>query len=330
MKKRTLIPVVAALFTAFILPDESFGQFAKNTNQSRKLRSVLVGGSGNLIGSNVVGAFIGGGGGNTVSNRPGGFGALVGGGFDNLSAGRGAVVAGGEANVATNDFATVGGGVLNTASATIATVGGGFDNEASGNSATVGGGRTNTASGNFATVPGGVRGEAINNGSFVWSGDSSEVTTSFADNTFTVRCEGGARFYTANGTAVGPRLAAGGSDWVANSDSNLKTKVTAVDARAILSKLSQLPVTEWQYKHNPDRRYIGPMAQDFHAMFGLGDDDKGIGTLDSDGVMYAAIQGLVEELKERDKTIEELKAQNAEVQSALRAIREQLSHLPPP
>jgi predicted nuclease with TOPRIM domain len=62
--------------------------------------------------------------------------------------------------------------------------------------------------------------------------------------------------------------------------------------------------------------------------------------------MYAAIQGLVEELKERDKEIDELKmksaefeakanavdtlkAQNAAVQRELRAIREQLSNLPP-
>ena len=109
---------------------------------------------------------------------------------------------------------------------------------------------------------------------------------------------------------------------MATSKLDWKTKVTAVDARAILSQLSQLPVTEWEYKHNPKRRYIGPMAQDFHAIFGLGEDDKGIGTLDSDGVMYAAIQGLVEELKDRDKAIEDLK-------SELQAIREQLSNLPP-
>ncbi len=74
------------------------------------------------------------------------------------------------------------------------------------------------------------------------------------------------------------------------------------------------------------------MAQDFHAASGLGDDDKTISTLDSDGVMYAAIQGLVEELKDWDKTIEELKMKSAKVdrlESELRAIREQLSNLPP-
>jgi hypothetical protein len=45
--------------------------------------------------------------------------------------------------------------------------------------------------------------------------------------------------------------------------------------------------------------------------------------------MYAAIQGLVEELKDRDEEIEKLKMQNAEVLTELRAIRQQLSDLPP-
>jgi hypothetical protein len=34
------------------------------------------------------------------------------------------------------------------------------------------------------------------------------------------------------------------------------------------------------------------MAQDFHAAFQVGDDDKHIATVDADGVALAAIQGL--------------------------------------
>ncbi len=74
------------------------------------------------------------------------------------------------------------------------------------------------------------------------------------------------------------------------------------------------------------------MAQDFHAAFALGSDDKTISTLDSDGVMYAAIQGLVEELKDRDKAIEELKARSAEVdtlKAKLEAVEQRLNSLPP-
>ena len=37
-------------------------------------------------------------------------------------------------------------------------------------------------------------------------------------------------------------------------------------------------------------RHIGPMAQDFHAVFGVGADEKAIATLDESGVVLAAIR----------------------------------------
>ena len=66
------------------------------------------------------------------------------------------------------------------------------------------------------------------------------------------------------------------------------------------------------------------MAQDFKAAFYPGRDDKGITTLEVDGVALAAIQGLnqklEEQLKTRDAEIRELRRTLAEVQSALRAL----------
>jgi hypothetical protein len=263
-------------------------------------------------------------------NTAGGLGSFVGSGFENSALGTNSTISGGWSNSTGSGamWAAVAGGYQNSASGSAANVAGGGENEASGRYATVPGGLDNRASGN-GSFAAGLLARATHVGSFVWGNSGSFTTDSFADLSFTVSAPGGARFYSTEDSFIGPRLLSGGTDWVANSDSNLKTKVTVVDTRAILSKLSQLPVTEWEYKHNPDRRYIGPMAQDFHAVFGLGEDDKGIGTLDSDGVMYAAIQGLFEELKERDAKIEQLEAQNAEVQTELRAIREQLSNLPP-
>jgi hypothetical protein len=43
---------------------------------------------------------------------------------------------------------------------------------------------------------------------------------------------------------------------------------------------------------NSHVRHYGPTAQDFHAAFGLGDTDLGIGQQDADGVALAAIHGL--------------------------------------
>ena len=71
------------------------------------------------------------------------------------------------------------------------------------------------------------------------------------------------------------------------------------------------------------------MAQDFHAVFGLGDSDTGITTVDADGVALAAIQGLVEELKERDKAMAARDKKIDALNAKLKSLEERLSSLPP-
>lgn len=93
------------------------------------------------------------------------------------------------------------------------------------------------------------------------------------------------------------------------SDRESKTNFQAINPRAVLSQLARMPVTSWQYKHDSSRRYIGPTSQDFMEAFHLGNYDQGINTMDADGVVFAAIQGLVDELKERDSMIQDLKAE---------------------
>jgi len=41
-------------------------------------------------------------------------------------------------------------------------------------------------------------------------------------------------------------------------------------------------------------RHIGPVAQDFHAAFGLGEDERSIHTGDAHRAVLVAIQGLAE------------------------------------
>ena len=108
------------------------------------------------------------------------------------------------------------------------------------------------------------------------------------------------------------------------SDSNAKTAVTAIDHRETLRKLAALPVTAWNYKHDPNRRYIGPMAQDFHAAFGLGADDKHISTLDTDGVTLSAIKGLVEEINEQDAVLAERERQIQALEGAIDNLQEKM------
>jgi len=273
--------------------------------------------------------------------------ATVGGGYSNIAAGNRATIGGGERNEASGSHATVAGGFHNTASGTRDTVGGGYYNEATGFSstigggysnaatywyATVGGGSSNDAVGMYATIPGGYWNEAQgdysfavgrraritdpnHDGAFLFADSSNVHFYSVAANEFAARCTGGARFVSAidgsgNPTA-GVQLASGGGSWSTISDRNAKDNYEAVDGRAVLDKLANVPVATWNYKsQDATIRHIGPVAQDFHAAFAVGEDDRHITTVDADGVALAAIKGLHELVKEKDA---EIAAQKGEI-----------------
>jgi hypothetical protein len=96
------------------------------------------------------------------------------------------------------------------------------------------------------------------------------------------------------------------------SDRNAKENFTAVDAREVLAKVADLPMTQWNYKTDGKAvQHLGPMAQDFQAAFGLdGADDKHISVVDEGGVALAAIQGL-------NQKLEETRAENAALKARL-------------
>ena len=98
------------------------------------------------------------------------------------------------------------------------------------------------------------------------------------------------------------------------SDRNVKTAFQPLNARTILEKVAALPLMTWVYTDSPDVRHVGPVAQDFHAAFGVGSDDKHIATVDVDGVALAAIQGLHQKLEEKDTEIQTLKHRLTELE----------------
>lgn len=283
------------------------------------------GGSGNLAGGGD--ATVSGGGGNIATNSF----ATVGGGTGNIASGYGATASGGLGNTVSNSYATVSGGYGNIASGAGSFVGGrGYSssylepNIASGSNSVVCGGLGNTASGSATTVVGGylntasatnslaagANAKAINTGAFVWGDNSGSTTTSTTTNSVTMRASGGFRFFTSSGTA-GAQLEAGATSWTTLSDRNAKKNFQSVDYQEILNKLATVPIEQWNYKweNDSDTPNIGPMAQDFIHAFYPGRNDKGITTLEFDGVELAAIQGLNEKLKEKDADIENLQKQ---------------------
>jgi hypothetical protein len=99
-----------------------------------------------------------------------------------------------------------------------------------------------------------------------------------------------------------------------NSNRHSKTGIVAVDAEAILAKIETLPISSWTYKSDVEAgiRHIGPMAQDFYALFQTGAGETGISTMDTSGVALAAIKALSERNAELEARLELLETKMVE------------------
>jgi len=176
------------------------------TQQNATSPNLIGGYHANSIGTDVVGATIGGGGHsgniNAVSADYGTIGggnmnsvtclegtvaggqnnqaignqAFIGGGKDNVAGSttslcgpREVTIGGGLNNTASGDRSTIAGGSVNRATAGLSFVGGGSNNSASGLASTVAGGSTNRAVGDYATVPGGYHANATHYGEMAYA-----------------------------------------------------------------------------------------------------------------------------------------------------------------
>jgi len=157
--------------------------------------------------------------------------------------------------------------------------------------------------------------------------------SSTSTNEFAVRATGGVRFVTGidtNGTpTAGVSVPAGGTGWDVISDRNLKENFEPVDGKEVLEQVAAMPISRWNMKtQDPSIRHIGPMAQDFHAAFGVGEDNKRINSVDADGVALAAIQGLNQKLereaKEKDCRIAKLEETVNELADLVNELNRQL------
>ncbi|MFF9497909.1 hypothetical protein [Streptomyces flaveolus] len=85
-----------------------------------------------------------------------------------------------------------------------------------------------------------------------------------------------------------------------------------VNGYRLLEQVVALPVSTWRYHWDPPQvRHLGPMAQDWWAAFGIGENDKTICCTDTNGVAIVAIQALHRQLSQ---TQQELSALRQEIE----------------
>lgn len=116
-----------------------------------------------------------------------------------------------------------------------------------------------------------------------------------------------------------------GGVWTNASSRTFKDSFAKVDVGAVLEKLVELPIQTWVYSASRDEgQHMGPVAEDFAASFGLGNDDKHITTVDESGVAFAAIQGLNRKVESENAS---LRRENADLRGTLERLSDRLDRL---
>lgn len=177
----------------------------------------------------------------------------------------------------------------------------------------------NYAGGAYSVVTGYYGSDNDFGGTFVFSDASSgSLFRSTNYNEFAARASGGVRFYTSSGLTAGVRLAPGDSAWSSVSDVNMKENFRDLAGEDILSKLSRMPIREWNYKaQDASIRHAGPTAQDFHSAFGLGSDPLRISTIDADGIALAGVQALESRTRAMNEELAALRLELARLRGEL-------------
>jgi hypothetical protein len=107
----------------------------------------------------------------------------------------------------------------------------------------------------------------------------------------------------------------------------IKHDIEEVDSLDVLEALVDMPISMWSYNHDAGVRHLGPMAEDFHQTFGLGNSPKTISSIDTGGVALAAIKGLYGQVTELAERNSKLESENAELRQRLQAIEDALASL---
>jgi hypothetical protein len=170
-------------------------------------------------------------------------------------------------------------------------------------------------------------------GTFVWSDGSAQASAdtfyNTANNEFAARATGGFRFRTNLAGTTGCNLPAGSGVFNCTSSRTTKANFEPVSGSDVLARVRSLPISTWNYvSEGGNVRHLGPMAEDFHAAFGLGTGSESIGVQDLASVSLAGVQALGEQTAELQAEVAELRELRAEVdqlRAANRTLEQRLS-----
>ncbi len=105
-------------------------------------------------------------------------------------------------------------------------------------------------------------------------------------------------------------------------DRDAKRDFATINCQDILARVVGLPIQSWVYKEDPmHARHVGPVAQDFHAAFEVGADDRTISTVDSAGIALAAVKGLHELFRQKEVELESLRTTVMTLQEEVTRLR---------
>ncbi|MBI2599450.1 MerR family DNA-binding transcriptional regulator, partial [Candidatus Daviesbacteria bacterium] len=108
----------------------------------------------------------------------------------------------------------------------------------------------------------------------------------------------------------GAYLSAGGA-WENGSSFEFKENFTQLNTLDILSKINELNISSWNYKLEQGVSHIGPIAEQFYSVFGVGNDNKHISTIDPAGIALVGIQALSEQMSNLKWQISNLASDSA-------------------
>ncbi len=131
---------------------------------------------------------------------------------------------------------------------------------------------------------------------------------------------------TANGN--GAYLTAGGV-WTNASSRAFKDRFEPLSGAEVLEKINRLNIQAWYYK-NTQERHIGPVAEEFHQQFQVGDlshpdHEHYLSALDVAGVSLLGVQVLYRRQQELEQRLAQLEAENQLLKQRLAQLEQRSS-----